>query len=134
MDRDVGGVRCFIEVDANVFLVDRLEVAGPRQAQETAFERAVIDGVALAQGNSAAHVAVAEFVQAEKFDPLHEVWRRVAQIECYASGVALGIESSHHIDGMSGKGSDPRASSLSACHAKSFQLIYFSLGKGAAFF
>src|SRR5260370_19225308 len=110
MDRDVGGVGRFIKLNVNVFFVDRLEVAGAGQAEETSFERAVIDGVAFAQGNSAAHVAVAEFVQAEKLDPLHEVWRRVAQIECYASGVSLGIESSHYIHGMSGEEIESRVS------------------------
>src|SRR5260370_42047132 len=107
MDRDVGGVGRFIKLNVNVFFVDRLEVAGAGQAEETSFERAVIDGVAFAQGNSAAHVAVAEFVQAEKFDPLHEEWRGGGQIEFFASGVALGVASSPPIHGLSGETVDP---------------------------
>src|SRR6266571_1884897 len=91
-DRNVCRVGGFIELDANIFFVDRLEITCPRQTQETGFECALIDGVAFAQENSAAHVVVAELVQSKKFNALHEVRRRVAQIECNARSVILRVE------------------------------------------
>src|SRR5207248_11075479 len=93
----------FIKLDANIFFVDGLEVARSRQAQEATLERALIDWMAFAQGNSATYVTVAEFVQANEFDALNAIRRGVAQIKGDARSVILRVESSHHVDGMGRK-------------------------------
>ena len=114
-NRDVGGVSGFIELNVNVFFVDGLEVARSRQAQEATLERALIDWMAFAQGNSATDVAIAEFVQANEFDALNAIRRGVAQIKGDARSVILRIESSHHVDGMGRKAIKHRILGLNAC-------------------
>src|SRR6267143_1478139 len=100
----------FIELYANIPFADWLEVAGPRQTQEAGFERALIDGMAFAQHNSASHVAVAELVQPEKFDAPHGVRQRITQVKRNPRGVIVWVESPHHLHRMGRTGIDFRIS------------------------
>src|SRR5262249_25494283 len=81
-----------VELNVNVLFADGLEIACAREFRQADFERVFVERMALAQRNSAAHIAITEFVQALEVESAHNVRRRVAEIEFEPHGMCFGVE------------------------------------------
>ena len=91
-DRNVHGVVSIVKLDVNVLFADGLEVAGAREFAEAGFQGVFVEWMALAQGNTAAHETIIEFVQPLEFDAVDNIRKRIAEIEFEANGMLHRIE------------------------------------------
>src|SRR5205807_10481024 len=104
-------------------------VAGAREFAEAGFQGVFVEWMALAQGNTAAHETIIEFVQPLEFDAVDNIRKRIAEIEFEANGMLHRIENwigIYRLWGGRGFGiAPPKAPGIEAA-----QLVHFFLREG----